>query len=184
MSRKTKQARSMVPNELFNKISECTEDEEWKKIFQDMAIGKFLPGFRSSGRKFTYQRNSTPTCIILSEDPKIALEQCQKFIYKKTSGFKTTQEKEENMKKSEEKSRKGWTVIKKSPIQRHLLHHYVDLIAKEKRLSTKQAKELRTTIFIACFNKELQKRIIVSDGRIKMINNIHWDEQKEKWILG
>lgn len=183
MNRKQKDTDEIVRNELFNKISQCTDDEEWKKIFQDMAVGKFLPGFRCSGRKITYQRNGSPTYITLNEDPKLALDQCQKFIYKKTAGFKTQQEREENMKKTEEKAKKGWTVIKKLPIQRQLLHYYIDNIAKEKGLSTVQTNELRTTIFIACINKELKKRVVISDGQIKAIDNLDWDNAREKWVL-
>lgn len=183
MKRKQKEANANIRNDIFNKISEHTEDEEWKKIFSDMAVGKFLPGFRSSGRKIIYQRNSTPTGVILSEDPELALKQCQKFIQKKTSGFKTSQEKAENLKKNEEKSEKGWIVIKKINIQRHLLHYYIDNLVKEKHLSPKQEKELRTTVFIASMNKELKERIEFSDGKIQNINNVYWDNSKEKWIF-
>ena len=168
--------------ELFEKIKIEVKDKEWVSLFDDMANGKFLPGFRFNKGTLIYQRNGSPSKLLLNEDPKTAMGQVQEFMRKR--GVTTTIERDEEENGRVEKNNQGWCSVKSENMQEHYLNSYVDCIVYEKGLSRKDEDALRTEVFIANLNKRLNtKNVIFDEKGIKEIKGLRWDDKKFRWHI-
>lgn len=161
---------------LFERMKAVTEDQEWRRLFDEASKGNFRQGFRFANGFLMFSEKGKPKTkkVFLPDDPIKAAKMCQEFM-RENGGVRT----EIEMRKSQELLKTttkvtNWDKIKKSePAKNFHLLRFTHRLSDSLGLSITERKELHYKLLQLIRSKGFDhKRVVFEEGRIVEIKNL------------
>ena len=179
---KDRKGRQEVEHDIFLRCAEISDDKEWKRLFTEMAKGRFPEHFRYDGSTMYYTRLRKGQSAKLMQQGLVigneAEEECQRvrpFIYR-NSGFLTAEQSSKLREMYKEERHTNNLLLSKAPGTLFQLLHGVLLKEKEKlELSKQRLFDTRLTNYIYRIIDLIDAgelgldRILISDDQILSI---------------
>lgn len=181
--------------EIYSIFKEClqyTEDSYWINIFTDLSNGKMPYGIHITNENTitTHYKNKEFTYIFIDKDPKEVFDKIKDVLISDFGVF--SQKDIKNTKKNllhdlniiEETRENNWKKIRRGRVQNFILHKYVIDYAIKKGKDLNFARHMKNTICAFLESKDITSDdIIMKSGKIKIINNITYNNKTEEFTV-
>lgn len=173
-TKKTKVPKKIV-HSIFKKMSEQTNNDFWKQIFEQCSIGKFPKNTSYKDSKLVFRKGKQISMMDFDENVDIeeAIELALKFF--KHSGLINTSNEEnqlndKNVDDMEIEIYNSWKDVKKKNVKENLLSSYMLKLKRKLNLTPKEFSLLESKISLANLFKYINySTVIMECGKIKEI---------------
>lgn len=159
-------AKDPAQYECFFELKQlCTQECDWFSWFDNASQGILPKGFKFANGKLTYTQKRKSVNVVLSPDPRIALEECKTFI--KKTGMRTFADRKAEKDKCDKNNKKGWSGVKKDEDKSMYARRY---ILAQKGLTQEELRSLRHKVFLSLLKSTLTtNRVVFENGYIVSI---------------
>lgn len=189
IGKKKKVAEIMYP--VFESCIELVQDEYWKNVFHQFAIGKPPRGFAYRDGLLSFRaRANKLSSIVLPEDPQEACLLALDFM--RTTG--RLQSEEDKVKERMEVEQRQaeinalrnlqWSDIKKEKFKDMLLLQYISDLGKEYQLTTWQLEQLRMLLHVGfCIGFLSKPDVTFIEGKVISIEGVGYDQETGEFYI-
>nr|QBK91569.1 MAG: uncharacterized protein LCPAC302_01890 [Pithovirus LCPAC302] len=147
-----KRVNKKIVHSIFDKCSGITNDSYWVSVFKDCAVDKFPRGFSYKNGLLTFRKGNKTDRVEISNNPEEAFLNCTEF-FKKSAGIMSKKDRHKMKKEHDQRILESvsiqdikWKDIKTEKVKDLLISEFVNYLARKKKMSKMERKELSTII--------------------------------------
>ena len=168
---------------IFIKLSERTDDPDWKSILLDAGKGKFPKGFFYNGNNLVYRQNNK----IIPINDKTTVNKFIDFV-RECNGFRSRMDSEREKDIERERNQSvniitKWENINSKHIKKQLVNEYIEKLKKRYGLNVDESNRLSTLIHLNLTEDIIKKNIVIENGKVEDIKTILWNESARTFYL-